>query len=530
MDKKVDKEYKDIQDGTSDELLDFLNNSNTYFVEDEKTGVVGDKKTGIMLDKRTGKVFSEKNFKELKYDFLDYKESINILNDLDNIKLSNEDDVVSREETYFDNQDSNLSVKENSILNEENNVEDEFIKEDIKKVLDEINNEDIQHAINNNEKEINDSYDFENKDNGSSPLLNKIKLSKKDVNLKNYIDKKFKSKNNELFDKELNDLEKNENVNDINLNTIDNSDIDVSKQSDQEILDKINEKFNSVENQFSTGRNINDRDNILNSYNFSSFEEYEEKTEEKNKNNLDIPETDIELESKNELDKFKMIMDFEDYLFDMSDDETILKSPFEETDQYVVPEIKVEEDEKDGLFLPFDSLTDFEVEEIQTYDLESENLLEEGMFPEFDLNKSISKKVSIREVIKSKQKKKQEQKELQEKLFFDTIDERIEQFKKFKEHSIDSQEVLNAINVDLNRINSSIKVEFESLKNKRNSKKKSVKADQQKENKFSLQNLLEEISENKELDKSSIVDTPELDIESINKDLAKNENDSKIVN
>ncbi len=61
---------------------------------------------------------------------------------------------------------------------------------------------------------------------------------------------------------------------------------------------------------------------------------------------------------------------------------------------------------------------------------------------------------------------------MQEKLFFETLDERIEQFKNFKENSIDSQGVLNAINMDLNKINSSIKVEFNNLNKRRNVRSK----------------------------------------------------------
>ena len=156
------------------------------------------------------------------------------------------------------------------------------------------------------------------------------------------------------------------------------------------------------------------------------------------------------------------------------------------------------------------------------------------MMSEYNLNQGISKKVSIREVIKNKRKKKQEQKELQEKLFFETIDERIEQFKKFEEHHIDSQEILNAINMDLNKINSSIKVEFETLNRKSkpryNSKEKkpSSKSDT-KEDKFSLQNLLEEIYEENG-EKPTNLDTNELDIDSIKKDLANKERNKNIVN
>ena len=222
-------------------------------------------------------------------------------------------------------------------------------------------------------------------------------------------------------------------------------------------------------------------------------------------------------------------MDFEDYLSSMPEDEVILKSPFEEIEDYEVPKVVVEENADDDSFSPFDGLNSFEVEEIQSYDVSSENAMEEGMLPDFNLNQGISKKVSIREVIKNKQKKKQEQKELQEKLFFETLDERIEQFKKFKEHSIDSQEILNAINMDLNRINSSIRIEFESLNKKRKFSKNSSKKTVKKDDKFSLQNLLEEIYEENG-EKPSSLDINELDIEAIKKDIAKKENSKNIVN
>ncbi|EIA29374.1 hypothetical protein SFB4_072G2, partial [Candidatus Arthromitus sp. SFB-4] len=150
----------------------------------------------------------------------------------------------------------------------------------------------------------------------------------------------------------------------------------------------------------------------------------------------------------------------------------------------------------------------------------------------FNLNQTMSKKVSIREVIKNKQKKKQDKKEMQEKLFFETLDERIEQFKNFKENSIDSQGVLNAINMDLNKINSSIKVEFNNLNKRRNVRSKDgsyKKTLNSKDDKFSLQNLLEEIYEEKG-EEAKGLDTNELDIDAIKKDLSNNENTKQIVN
>lgn len=485
MDKKFNEDINKEEYNIS-ELLDFLDENNTYFVVDDESGVVGNKKTGVMLDKRTGKVFSEKYSdnsdgiytydSDLKYDFFDYKRSVDILNNSDN-------------------------YKKNSVQERNNKI-------------------------------------------NSNKNLNKQKFK-----LRNYLDKNFKNidkkhivngaKNNNLISKEENKNVTLENFEDIVLNEgkekieetkekilAEDLLIDLSKQSDEEILKRINEKFNNIEEQFSEPKTNNSQIDYSNEYNFSSFEEYEKETEKKN----DVLEVEsVKENKKDELSKFRTIMDFEDYLSSMPEDELILKSPFEEIEDYEVPKVVVEENADDDSFSPFDGLNSFEVEEIQSYDVSSENAMEEGMLPDFNLNQGISKKVSIREVIKNKQKKKQEQKELQEKLFFETLDERIEQFKKFKEHSIDSQEILNAINMDLNRINSSIRIEFESLNKKRKFSKNSSKKTVKKDDKFSLQNLLEEIYEENG-EKPSSLDINELDIEAIKKDIAKKENSKNIVN
>lgn len=485
MDKKFNEDINKEEYNIS-ELLDFLDENNTYFVVDDESGVVGNKKTGVMLDKRTGKVFSEKYSdnsdgiytydSDLKYDFFDYKRSVDVLNNSDN-------------------------YKKNSVQERNNKI-------------------------------------------NSNKNLNKQKFK-----LRNYLDKNFKNidkkhivngaKNNNLISKEENKNVTLENFENIVLNEgkekieetkekilAEDLLIDLSKQSDEEILKMINEKFNNVEEQFSEPKTNNSQIDSSNEYNFSSFEEYERETEKKN----DVLEVEsVKENKKDELSKFRTIMDFEDYLSSMPEDEVILKSPFEEIEDYEVPKVVVEENADDDSFSPFDGLNSFEVEEIQSYDVSSENAMEEGMLPDFNLNQGISKKVSIREVIKNKQKKKQEQKELQEKLFFETLDERIEQFKKFKEHSIDSQEILNAINMDLNRINSSIRIEFESLNKKRKFSKNSSKKTVKKDDKFSLQNLLEEIYEENG-EKPSSLDINELDIEAIKKDIAKKENSKNIVN
>ena len=88
MDKKFNEDMA-IEELKDQELLDFLNATDTYFIKDEKSGIIGDKKTGVMIDKRTGKVFSspfsndEQGREDLKYDFLDYKKCVEVLNSID---------------------------------------------------------------------------------------------------------------------------------------------------------------------------------------------------------------------------------------------------------------------------------------------------------------------------------------------------------------------------------------------------------------------------------------------------------------
>ena len=485
MDKKFNGDINKEEYNIS-ELLDFLDENNTYFVVDDESGVVGNKKTGVMLDKRTGKVFSEKYSdnsdgiytydSDIKYDFFDYKRSVDVLNNSDNYKKNSV-------------QERNNKINSNKNLNKQKFKLRNYLDKNLKN----IDKKDIVNGAKNNNlisKEENKNVTLENFEN---VVLNEGK-------------EKIEETKEKILAEDLL--------------------IDLSKQSDEEILKRINEKFNNVEEQFSEPKTNNSQIDSYNEYNFSSFEEYERESEKKN----DVFEVEsVKENKKDELSKFRTIMDFEDYLSSMPEDEVILKSPFEEIEDYEVPKVVVEENADDDLFSPFDGLNSFEVEEIQSYDVSSENAMEEGMLPDFNLNQGISKKVSIREVIKNKQKKKQEQKELQEKLFFETLDERIEQFKKFKEHSIDSQEILNAINMDLNRINSSIRIEFESLNKKRKFSKNYSKKTVKKDDKFSLQNLLEEIYEENG-EKPSSLDINELDIEAIKKDIAKKENSKNIVN
>ncbi|OAT89256.1 hypothetical protein [Candidatus Arthromitus sp. SFB-turkey] len=485
MDKKFNGDINKEEYNIS-ELLDFLDENNTYFVVDDESGVVGNKKTGVMLDKRTGKVFSKKYSdnsdgiytydSDIKYDFFDYKRSVDVLNNSDNYKKNSV-------------QERNNKINSNKNLNKQKFKLRNYLDKNLKN----IDKKDIVNGAKNNNlisKEENKNVTLENFEN---VVLNEGK-------------EKIEETKEKILAEDLL--------------------IDLSKQSDEEILKRINEKFNNVEEQFSEPKTNNSQIDSSNEYNFSSFEEYERESEKKN----DVFEVEsVNENKKDELSKFRTIMDFEDYLSSMPEDEVILKSPFEEIEDYEVPKVVVEENADDDSFSPFDGLNSFEVEEIQSYDVSSENAMEEGMLPDFNLNQGISKKVSIREVIKNKQKKKQEQKELQEKLFFETLDERIEQFKKFKEHSIDSQEILNAINMDLNRINSSIRIEFESLNKKRKFSKNSSKKTVKKDDKFSLQNLLEEIYEENG-EKPSSLDINELDIEAIKKDIAKKENSKNIVN
>lgn len=448
MDKKFNedltKEEIDIN-----ELLDFLDQDSTYFVVDNESGVVGNKKTGVMLDKRTGKVFSSDPNSNFKYDFLEYKKSIDVLKNLDDYKAPS--------------------------------------------VPEQIYNESIRKGF---------------------KLKNKLGENVKSIDLKN----KFIESKRNLKKDEYGDLHEKE------CHSFD--DLVLNEKSDEDILKEINKKFNNAGSEFSEIKKEENKQELnTNFYNFSSFEDDEL---EQKKNETLNPEVNKEFED-NVLDKFRVLMDFEEYLSNIPSNEDILKSPFDDEEVSGVPKVMVEETLEDDSFSPFDELNAFEVEEIQSYEVES-NSVDNGIIPDLNLNQGISRKVSIREVIKSKQKKKQEQKEIQEKLFFETLDERIEQFKKFKEHSIDSQEILNAINMDLNKINSSIRVEFESLR-KRNFNKKSLEnaTSVKKDEKFSLQNLLEEIYEENG-EKPSSLDINELDIDLIKKDLAKKENDKNIVN
>lgn len=447
MDKKfnedLNKEEIDIN-----ELLDFLDQDSTYFVEDNESGVVGNKKTGVMLDKRTGKVFSsdfnlDSNF---KYDFLEYKKSIDVLKNLDEYKSIN----------FSEKSDDESSKKGFKVKN---------------------------------------------------------KLGK-NINIMDLKNKFIEGKRNLKKDEEK----------DLNKNTCSSFDVvEIKEKSDEDMLNEINKKFSDEGNRFYDIK----KDDLSDSfYNFSSFED-DELNQKKNEP-LNF-ESDKKSEN-NVLDKFRVLMDFEEYLSNIPSNEDILDSPFDESEVSDIPKVIIEEGTEDDFFSPFDELNAFEVEEIQSYEVESNSIDNNGIIPDLNLNQVISRKVSIREIIKNKQKKKQEQKEIQEKLFFETLDERIEQFKKFKEHNIDSQEILNAINMDLNKINSSIRVEFESLRKKKFNKKSSDNTiSAKKDDKFSLHNLLEEIYEENG-EKPSSLDINELDIDLIKKDLAKKENNKNIVN
>lgn len=503
----MDKKFNDdiaIEELKDQELLDFLNATDTYFIKDEKSGIIGDKKTGVMIDKRTGKVFSsplsnDKQIGEgLKYDFLDYKKCVDVLNKIDS--SLNENSLNKDVEERIKRAKKNLSKQKfrlKNYLDKSSKTED---KNKTQKLI-------------SKEKESNN---LEVKENYLEEKLQNVEKS----NINPFNDEKEVLLENTKEDIEVSeDSQINEEVKEDN--------IDLQTQSDEEILRRINQRFNS-ENEFAIKESSENTKSLKeNIYNFSSFENYER--EEALKKQETFEEKDKPKESA--LDKFKTIMDFEEYLSLMPSDEEVLKSPFEE-ETLEAPKVLVEDsknNEEDDDFSPFDFLDDFEVEEIQSYDITGGNGIEEGMIPDFNLNQSMSKKVSIREVIKHKRKKKQEQKELQEQLFFETLDDRIEQFKNNEQHSIDSQDVLNSINMDLNRINSSIKIEFENLNKRKASKNRKAKKTQSKEDKFSLQNLLEEIYEENG-EKPSSMDTNELDFEAIKKDLAKKDNNRNIVN
>lgn len=490
-----------------DALLDFLEKDNTYFVEDKNTGIVGNKRTGVMIDKRIGKVFTDGSVSSdnskvddsIKYDFLDYKKSVEVLNGSDVLKNPKPTQNLSEE------------ISEPIKVDRKNLDKQKFkLRKNYEKLLK--SREDLFKNLSKTSE----------KENLNLELENNLSLVE-DNNLDNM------------------NVKQQDNVEEVKMNeslSTSSDEVSLGDQvniSDEDLLNKINEQFDSQGSFGTIKENDFLKDFSSGDYNFSSFEDYENNSQEKS----DVEPSEVKnIEEEtplNELDKFKMIIDFEDYILNMPSDEVILKSPFE--DGVDVPKVVVEsnkdkdEEDDDDSFSPFDA---FEVEEIENFDIPNEQIMEEGMMSEYNLNQGISKKVSIREVIKNKRKKKQEQKELQEKLFFETIDERIEQFKKFEEHHIDSQEILNAINMDLNKINSSIKVEFETLNRKSkartNSKeRKSPPKSNNKEDKFSLQNLLEEIYEENG-EKPSNLDTNELDIDSIKKDLAKKERNKNIVN
>ncbi len=517
MDKINDKE-KNIEELNAKELLDFLDESNTYFIKDDKSGIVGNKKTGVMLDRRTGKTFpldsvaKYDSINQLNYDFCDYKESLSLLNSIDDFKSKKPlkraknkvrlkryieksiDLSKNKEEELPKNKEEDLNLNNRDVSIENEGLDNKDLTLESNGDLS-LSNKDL--TISDIEDKINNSNNFEATEENSSNLeLKENILEEKKEELVNNDGAKEEIKSTI---EENNPIDNNE---DLSLNKDKESEDLSSYKDDKELLDSINSRFNNIE-----GTIVDEKKE--DKYNFSSFEDFMKKEEEKN----EVPPP------PNPLEKFKSLMDFEDYLLIMESDENILKSPFDENENY--EELKVVVSSNDDDFTPFD--TRFEVEEIQSYDINNENMLEEGMIPELNLNQSISKKVSIREVIKHKQKKKQEQKELQDKLFFETLDERIEEFKNFKENEIDSQEVLNAINVDLNKINSSIRVEFKNLSRKRN------KMNNKDKDKFSLQNLLHEIYEEKGEDPKSL-DLNELDIESVKKDLASKENDKQIVN
>lgn len=510
MDRKnCDDMNINVEDYSTDKLLDFLNESDTYFIKDDKSGIIGNKKTGVMIDKRTGqKIFDSKNRDSLeiknylgniKYDFLDCKSSIKSLNTSD-LKIFEDNSNNSSNNSEKENDISNLNPFENNLKNSNLSRDNlrRLLLNRARKVSKKPSDIEIESSLNKNKN---------------------LNLSEsKDISNENLSDnsKKLTEDKEEIIDKNIS----------LEINKKEDELISDNIGSDEELLKKINSKFNNVENEIS---DIKIEDSHLNDYNFYSFEEFENLNSDMESSKNAAIEVKSEKKKINELDKFKTIMDFEDYLLIMKSDEEILKSPFSD-EKIEVPKVVVKEDEEGDSFNPFDTL--FEVEEIENHDVNNENAIEEGMLPEFNLNQTMSKKVSIREVIKNKQKKKQDKKEMQEKLFFETLDERIEQFKNFKENSIDSQGVLNAINMDLNKINSSIKVEFNNLNKRRNVRSKDgsyKKTLNSKDDKFSLQNLLEEIYEEKG-EEAKGLDTNELDIDAIKKDLSNNENTKQIVN
>lgn len=489
---RTNHKNKNIEELTPEELMEFLDESNTYFIKDDKSGIVGNKKTGLMLDRRTGKTFShehsEAHYKDdflsdLKYDFLDYQKSLDLLNASDDLEYKEGEDNINK---------SSLSLKK-------------YVGRKVAKL------------------------------NKKSPDINEIDKSININNFDNIPPEDHNSKVNDieetsqLGDNNLNDQDKDlvsrhsedNNIDHVNLSeVVDKGYKDIgSYKDDAELLENINSRFNILQSDLGYSKSSNTYKKDMD-YSFSSFEDFkgENKSTDNDESNIQDKEVSV-------LDKFKSIMDFEDYLLIMEDDDSILKSPFDETEVYEELKIVVENNNDDS-FTPFD--TRFDVEEIESYSVNNENVLEEGMIPDINLNQSISRKVSIREVIKHKQKKKQEQKDLQDKLFFETLDERIEEFKNYEENNIDSKDILNAINVDLNKINSSIKVEFQSL-NKNRNKKVMNNSKPSNDDKFSLQTLLEDIYEEKG-DNVNSLDVQDLDIEAIKKDLANNEDVKHMVN
>lgn len=500
MDRKDHKD-KNIEELTPEELMEFLDESNTYFIKDDKSGIVGNKKTGVMLDRRTGKTFSHEHndnhhninsLANLRYDFLDYQKYLELLNASDDLELK-ENNVKENKSNKTIKRYIGSKVSKN-ILNKVSKLNNKptSIEEIDKKIN--INNFDAM-----TDKEPTDTASFEKNSQLSKNNFNEGK-------------EEFINKDQEV--KITNDVIKDEE------NSKDNQEFKSisSYKDDKELLDNINSRFDTLQNNLGVSKSS---ENATGEYTFSSFEDDPSKASQEDKKILEISNT------SSALDKFRSIMDFEDYLLIMEDEESILKSPFDEMEPY--EELKVVVDNSsnnEDSFTPFD--TRFDVEEIESHSVNNENALEEGMIPELNLNQSISKKVSIREVIKHKQKKKQEQKELQDKLFFETLDERIEEFKNYEENNIDSKDILNAINVDLNKINSSIKVEFQSLNKNRNKKPLDTPQKDNKD-KFSLQTLLEDIyEENGESRKN--LDVQDIDIDTIKKDLANNENVKYTVN
>ena len=262
MDKKFNGDINKEEYNIS-ELLDFLDENNTYFVVDDESGVVGNKKTGVMLDKRTGKVFSEKYSdnsdgiytydSDIKYDFFDYKKSVDVLNNSDNYKKNSV-------------QERNNKINSNKNLNKQKFKLRNYLDKNLKN----IDKKDIVNGAKNNNlisKEENKNVTLENFEN---VVLNEGK-------------EKIEETKEKILAEDLL--------------------IDLSKQSDEEILKRINEKFNNVQEQFSEPKTNNSQIDSSNEYNFSSFEEYERESEKKN----DVFEVEsVKENKKDELSKFDL--------------------------------------------------------------------------------------------------------------------------------------------------------------------------------------------------------------------------------